>query len=357
MFAPERRKVGIWTCAALVIGNMIGSGIFLLPASLASFGAISILGWIVTAGGAVLIALVFARLSRMVPRAGGPYTYARHGFGEFAGFLIAWGYWISILCGNAAIAVAMVSYLTVFVPVLGTNGALAGGTAVAAIWLLSLVNARGVSAAGRVQVTTTILKLIPLVALGTLGFAWFDADNFLPFNVSGTSDFSAVTATAALTLWAFLGLESATIPADDVDDPSRTIPRATVLGTVVAAIVYISTTAAVMGIVAPSTLAESQAPFALAASSIWGSWAGYAVAAGAVISCFGALNGWILNSGQIPLAAARDDIFPRQFSRITPRGAPVFSLIVSATLVTILVATNYTRGLVELFTFAILLST
>ncbi|HUO82814.1 MAG TPA: amino acid permease [Gammaproteobacteria bacterium] len=355
--APEQKKVGIWTCAALVIGNMIGSGIFLLPASLAAFGAISILGWLFTATGAMLIALVFARLSRMVPQAGGPYAYTRRGFGELAGFLIAWGYWISILCGNAAIAVAMISYLGVFVPALGSNGALAGGTAVAVIWLLSLVNARGVRTAGYVQIVTTVLKLLPLVLLGTLGFAWFNADNFLPFNVSGRSDFSAITATAALTLWAFLGLESATVPAGDVEDPERTIPRATVLGTLIAAVIYISTTAAVMGIIAPSTLAESQAPFAEAASRIWGSWAGYAVAAGAVISCFGALNGWILNAGQIPLAAARDDLFPRQFARVTLRGAPTFSIAVSAVLVTLLVATNYTRGLVGLFTFAILLST
>jgi APA family basic amino acid/polyamine antiporter len=355
--APEQKKVGIWTCAALVIGNMIGSGIFLLPAALAAFGAISIVGWLFTATGAMLVALVFARLSRMVPQAGGPYAYTRRGFGEFAGFLIAWGYWISILCGNAAIAVAMISYLGVFVPAIATNGALAGGTAVAVIWLLSLVNARGVRTAGHVQIVTTVLKLIPLALLGTLGFAWFNADNFLPFNVSGRSDFSAITATAALTLWAFLGLESATVPAGDVEDPERTIPRATVLGTLIAAVIYILTTAAVMGIVAPSTLAESQAPFAEAASRIWGSWAGYAIAAGAVISCFGALNGWILNAGQIPLAAARDDLFPRQFARVTRRGAPTFSIFVSAALVTLLVATNYTRGLVGLFTFAILLST
>ncbi|CAN5208673.1 amino acid permease [soil metagenome] len=355
--AAQRKKIGVWTCAALVVGNMIGSGIFLLPSALAAFGAISIVGWIVTAAGAMLVALVFARLSRMVPRAGGPYAYARHGFGEFAGFLIAWGYWISILCGNAAIAVALVSYLSVFVPPLAENGALAGATAVAAIWMLSLVNSRGVFAAGRVQVVTTVLKLIPLVVLGTLGFAWFEPDNLVPFNVSGGSNYSAITATAALTLWAFLGLESATVPADDVRNPQRTIPRATVLGTAVAAIVYIAATAAVMGIVAPASLAGSEAPFADAASRIWGGWAGYAVAAGAVVSCFGALNGWILNAGQIPLAAARDGLFPRPFARVTPRGAPGFSLIVSAALVTLLVATNYTRGLVGLFTFAILLST
>lgn len=357
MSAPERQKIGIWTCAALVIGNMIGSGIFLLPASLAAIGPISMLGWVVTASGAMLIALVFARLSRMVPEAGGPYAYTRRGFGEFAGFLIAWGYWISIMCGNAAIAVAMVSYLSFFFPLLAGNGVLAGGTAIAAVWLLSLVNARGVRAGGYVQVVTTALKLIPLVALGTLGFAYFEPGNFVPFNTSGGSDFSAVTAAAALTLWAFLGLESATVPAGDVKDPQRTIPRATLLGTALAAVLYILCTTAVMGIISPGMLADSRAPFADAASRIWGSWAGYAVAAGAAISCFGALNGWILNAGQIPLAAARDELFPRVFARTTPSGAPVASLMISALLVTLLVATNYTRGLVALFTFAILLST
>lgn len=342
---------------ALVVGNMIGSGIFLLPASLAAYGGISIFGWLFTATGAMLLALVFARLSGITPKTGGPYIYIRSGFGDFAGFLVAWGYWISIFVGNAAIAVGFVGYFAFFWPALASNSLLAGTVALGSIWLLTWVNAMGVRNAGFVQLITTVLKILPLVAIATLGFIFFDIKNFAPFNVSGESSFSAITATAALTLWAFMGLESATIPADDVKNPTRTIPRATVLGTLFSAVLYILGTIVVMGIIPSTSLATSASPFADAAKSMWGSWAGYAVAAGAAISSFGALNGWVLLSGQIPLAIARDDLFPAKFGRLSKRGTPVFGLVVSSVLVTALMALNYTKNLVEQFTFIILLST
>jgi APA family basic amino acid/polyamine antiporter len=335
---------------------MIGSGVFLLPASLAVYGGISVVGWLVTATGALLLALVFARLSRVMPTAGGPYAYSRRGFGDFAGFLVAWGYWISIWTSNAAIAVAFVSYLTVFWPALATSGILAASVALVAIWSLSWVNSAGVRNAGWVQLVTTVLKLVPLLTIAALGLFFFNLDHFYPFNLSGGSNFSAITATIALTLWAFLGLESATIPADDVDDPGRTIPRATMLGTVIAASVYILGTVAVMGIVAPGGLAASNAPFADAARVLWGDWAGYAVGAGAAISCFGALNGWIMLQGQIPLAAARDGLFPAVFGKTSSRGTPVLGILLSSGLVTVLISMNYTKGLVEQFSFIILLA-
>ncbi len=349
----KRRKLGLPMATSLVVGNMIGSGVFLLPASLAVYGGISVVGWLVTATGALLLALVFARLSRVMPTAGGPYAYSRRGFGDFAGFLVAWGYWISIWTSNAAIAVAFVSYLTVFWPALATSGILAASVALVAIWLLSWVNSAGVRNAGWVQLVTTVLKLVPIAALGLF---FFNLDHFYPFNLSGGSNFSAITATIALTLWAFLGLESATIPADDVDDPGRTIPRATMLGTVIAASVYILGTVAVMGIVAPGGLAASNAPFADAARVLWGDWAGYAVGAGAAISCFGALNGWIMLQGQIPLAAARDGLFPAVFGKTSSRGTPVLGILLSSGLVTVLISMNYTKGLVEQFSFIILLA-
>jgi APA family basic amino acid/polyamine antiporter len=344
-------------CTALVVGNMIGSGVFLLPASLAPFGGISIIGWLVTAVGAMMLALVFARLSRLIPRAGGPYAYTRYGFGDFAGFLVAWGYWISIWAGNAAIAVAFAGYLGVFLPGLNGNALLSAGTALAAIWFLTWINARGVREAGILQVVTTILKLAPLAAVGILGLFYLQLENFTPFNLTGGSDFSAITATAAFTLWAFLGLESATIPAAEVKDPERTIPRATISGTALAAVVYILGTVAVMGVLPPDLLARSSAPFADAASRMWGEWAAYAIAAGAVISCFGALNGWILLQGQLPMAAEADDLFPGVFGRRGRSGAPVAGLVVSSLLITILVGMNYSRGLVDLYSFIILLAT
>lgn len=351
------KALGLWTCTALVMGNMIGSGIFLLPASLAVYGGISLLGWLFTAAGAWLLALVFAGLARNMPAAGGPYAYSRAGLGDFAGFLVAWGYYISLLTGNAAIAVAMVSYASVFWPALSASPVLGAATAMAAIALLTAVNIRAVRGAGILQLVTTVLKVTPLLAVTLFGLGSLEWGHFEPFNLSEQSTFGAISATAALTLWAFLGLESATIPADHVHDPARTIPRATMLGTLLAAVLYILATVAVMGLVSPADLATSDAPFADAASQMWGRAGGLMVAAGAAISCFGALNGWILNTGQIPAAAARDRIFPQRFADLSRFGTPAASLVFSALLVALLIAANYTRGLVGLFTFVILLST
>jgi APA family basic amino acid/polyamine antiporter len=336
---------------------MIGSGVFLLPAALAAFGGISMVGWIFTSTGAVLLALTLSRLSRLITKAGGPYAYARRGFGDFVGFLVAWGYWISICAGNAAISVAFAGYLGVIVPGVSRSVATAAITASAAIWLLTWVNSTGVRNAGILQLVATVLKLLPLIAIGTVGLFYFDASNFRPFNLSGQSTFSAITGTATLTLWAFLGLESATIPADDVQEPEKTIPRATILGTLVAALVYVLGSLAIMGVIPPVILAESTAPYADAASAMWGGWASFAVAVGAAISCFGALNGWVLLSGQMPLAIARDGLFPTTFARLSARNVPVVGLVVSSILATALIAMNYTRGFVALYTFIILLAT
>jgi APA family basic amino acid/polyamine antiporter len=343
---------------ALVVGNMIGSGVFFLPASLGAYGGISILGWIFSAIGAFFLALVFSNLSSMIPHlSGGPYVYTRAGFGEFAGFLVAWGYWISIWCTNAGIAVALVSYLSVFIPVLATDPLLAVGVGLGVIWLLTWVNTRGVRSAGKVQLITTILKIAPLVIIAVGGLFYLDPQNFVPFNLSGTSGFSAVTATATLTLFAFLGLECATIPAADVENPEKTIPRATMWGTLITILVYILGTVAVMGIIPPQDLQTSSAPFADAAAKIWGEGARQLIAAGVIISTFGALNGWILIQGQIPMAAARDRLFPGIFKKENKQGMPGIGIAISSLLVSVLMIMNFTKGLAEAFKFMILLST
>ncbi|HET8946555.1 MAG TPA: amino acid permease [Candidatus Polarisedimenticolia bacterium] len=352
-----KRGLGLWTCVSLVAGNMIGSGIFLLPSSLAPYGRISLLGWLISSAGAVALALVFCRLARRMPAAGGPYAYTRAVFGDFAGFLVGWGYWISILATNAALAVALVSYLTRFLPALAFDRAGAALASLGVVWFLTGINALGVSAGGRMQVITTGLKVAPLLAIALFGLAHFDAANLEPAADIAAHPIGSTTAAVTLTLWAFLGLESATIPADDVRDPRRTIPRATWIGTVATAVLYMAGTTAVMGVMDPARLAGSTAPFADAAASLWRPWAGDVVAAGAVISCFGALNGWILLQGMIPLAAARDGLFPSLFARLSPRGTPLAGMLLSSVLVTVLIAMNFTRALVPIFTFAILLAT
>ena len=351
------KKLGLWMCTALVVGNMIGSGIFLLPASLAPYGAISIVGWVVTSFGAIVLALIFGRLARIVSKAGGPYAYTREGFGEFPGFLIAWGYWIALWSGNAAVAVAFAGYLGFFLPGSLQSSYTGLILAVAAIWSLTWVNIRGVQAAGTIQVITTVMKILPLLLIGLYGLAWIEADHFTPFNQSGQGTMSAVAACAALTLWAFIGLESATVPSGDVERPEVTIPRATVMGTSFAAVLYILVTVSVLGLLPPAALAGSSAPLADAAKVMLGTVGGVLVAVGACVSTFGTLNGFTLLSGQVPLSAARDGLFPKRFGRLSGSGTPAFALIVSNTLATIVVAMNFTKGLVEAFTFIILLAT
>lgn len=353
----EQGKIGFWLSTSLVVGNMTGSGIFLLPAALAIYGGISLFGWMFTVLGTIFLALVFSRLSRLITKAGGPYTYSREGFGDFAGFLVAWGYWLSIWTGNAAISVAGVGYLSVFMPSLKEHQSLSALLAIGAIWLFTYINTKSIKKVGVVQLITTAIKILPLLLMGTLGFFHFSQSHFVPFNLSETSSFDAITATAALALWAFLGLESATIPSDKVKNPGKTIPRSTIAGIIIAALLYISSTTGVMGILAPADLQQSAAPFADAAYSIWGKWASALVGAGAAIACFGALNGWILLQGQLPMAAAKDKLFPPAFSKLSKKGIPVAGLLVSSILASVLVGVNFSKGLVKMFSFIIMLST
>jgi len=355
--AASSASLGLWTATALVTGNMIGSGIFLLPASLAGYGGISLYGWAFSTAGAMTVALVFAGLSRQVRGSGGPYAYTRAAFGDLPAFLVGWGYWVSMVAGNAAIATALVGYLAPFFPGLANEPLAATGTALAVIWLLVAVNVAGIRAAGRLQLVTTILKLIPLIAVGLAGVALLEPSHFVPWNLSTETDLAAITATAALTFWAFMGMECANIPAEEVTEPEKTIPRAAIVGTLIAAAVYIPSTIGVMGVISPAVLAGSTAPYADAAGVLFGSWAYFAVAVGAVIACFGALNGWTLCVGQIPYAAARDRLFPAAFGRLSPRGTPATGIVRSSVLVSALVLMNYSAGLVEQFTFVILLAT
>lgn len=337
---------------------MIASGVFMLPATLAVYGGISLVGWVVSCIGAMSLALVFGWLSKLRPHAtGGPYAYVRDGMGDFAGYLVAWGYWISVWATNAAIAVAFVSYLGEFIPVVSQNSYAGIGAGLAAIWFLTFINSMGIREAGFVQVITTILKIAPLLVISVGGLFYLNADHFVPFNLSGESDMSAITATTTLTLFAFLGLECATIPSENIKNPERTIARATVIGTLLTLVIYVLGTVAVMGILPPDVLKTSKAPFSDAAALIWGEPARYLVAAGAVIATFGALNGWILIQGQMPMAAARDNLFPVLFKKESKKGTPVLGIIVSSILVSILMGMNFSRSLADTYKYMILLST
>jgi APA family basic amino acid/polyamine antiporter len=350
----EKRQLGLIALTALVVGNMVGSGVFLLPSALAPFGGTSFLAWVVSAAGTMCFGLVIARLARRRPAVGGPYAYAREAFGEFAGFLVGWGYWISCWCGVAAVAVAMTSYLGDLVPVVAEYPT---ATTLAAIVLLTAVNARGVREAGAVQVVTTVLKLAPLLAVAVFGLARLEPGHFTPFNPTERPLASAVLGGLALTLWAYQGFESASVAAGEARDARRNVPRATLIGVAIATALYVASTLAVMGLVGPQALAGSRAPFADAARVLWGERAGQAVAAGAFVSCFGALNGWILVAGRMPLAIARDGLFPPFFARLSARGTPAVALAISSSLSCALVVASYSKTLVSMFTGMTLLAT
>ena len=336
---------------------MIGSGIFLLPASLAAYGGISVVGWIVSALGGLVLAKVFSQLGTWFPKTGGPYIFAKEGFGDFPAFLVAWGYWIAICCTNAAIVVTILSYLSIFFPMLSESPVLSIGFGLGILWLLTYINTRGVKEAAWVQLITTVLKLVPLILIAIVGMFMLEISHFQPFNLSGKSDIMAITITTTLTLYAFLGIESATIPADNIKDPTRTIPKATKIGTWMAIVVYILGSVAVMGLIPPETLAVSDAPFADAAAVIWGDSVRKWVALGIIVSTFGALNGWIMMQGQIPMAAARDKLFPPLFAKANKNATPAQGLIFSSVLISALILMNYSKSLIKAFEFLILLST
>lgn len=354
----SEKKIGFWSSTSLAVGNMIGSGVFLLPASLAAYGAISLMGWLFSSLGAILLALVFGSLGRLAPNTtGGPYAYTRLGLGNFPAYLVAWGYWVSIWCTNATIAVGCVGYLEVFFPILGEHKGLAVLTGLSVIWLFTWINSKPLNRVAFVQLVTTVLKIAPILLVGLIGIVYVKLDHFTPLNLSTESNWSAIATTTTLTLFAFLGMESVTVPSSSIKDAAQTIKKATIVGTLITIVVYILSSVAIMGIVPPEILAESHAPFADAAALFWGDAAKYVVAGGAVVSTLGALNGWILIQGQIPMAAAQDQLFPKVFGKVNRNNSPIVGIVLSSMLASVLMGMNYTKSFVEAFTFMMTLST
>ncbi len=352
------KKLGLWTSTSLVVGSMIASGIFLMPAALARFGSISLAGWFFAAIGAMLTAWILSKLSIMMPVSdGGPYAYCRKGLGDFAGFCVAWSYWLSTICGNAAITVGVVSALSNFFPELAESPILSISIALAIIWLLGWINTRGAIASGRLQLVTTIMKIVPLLLVTVGGLFFLHPENFYPINSSGASDLSAISATATLTFFSFLGLECATIPSGSIENPGKVIPRATMLGAGLVALIYMLSSISVMGVIPSDRLQHSVTPYADAAVAIYGSSARYWIGAGVAIAAFGALNGYTLVLAQISSAIAADGLFPKIFCRKNKHGAPAAGIMIGCVLVSLLMMMNYTRGLASQYTFFILLTT
>jgi basic amino acid/polyamine antiporter, APA family len=354
--AAPPKPLGFWSSWALTVGCMIGSGVFTLPAVLAPYGLLSFGGWLISGAGSIALALVFARLASRTTRSGGPYVYAQSAFGDLTGFLIAWGYWCSYVISIAAVAIAFAGYLPVFFPALADNQVGEALAALALIWALTLINIRGLRDAGIVQIATTLLKIVPLLAIAALGFFTGAPSNLPEFNPQAAPVLPALAATALLTLWAFTGFEAGVMPAAAVTDAERTIPRAIVIGMVTVTAIYLAATFAVMLLVPAETLAQSSAPFAEAARG-FGAWGPALIGAGALIATAGTANGMIFVAGQMPMAVALDKLAPSFFARTNAGGAPYVSLLISSALGSLLLLANYTRGAIGAFTFLAMMAT
>lgn len=352
-----KRTLGFWRCWALVVGSMIGNGVFMLPAVLAPYGAYSLLGWLFAGAGTLFIAFTLGGLARMLPRLGGPYAYTRAAFGETPGFLIGWGHWISYVTATAAGAVAFTGYLAFFLPAVAEQPLVSGLVAVMVIWLMTGLNLTGVQGAGIFQLIKTLLKLLPLFLIAGGGFLVGEVTTIPATNPDGAPMPAMIATLVMITMWAYVGIENVTIPADDVIDPQRTIPRALVMGAITATVVYVVATIGVMALVPAQALSESTFPFADAAVVLFGGWGAALVAGGAIVSIVGALNGNVLATAQLSRAIAVDRMFPPLFERLNTRGVPGPGLVASGLFATVLISMNYTRGLVGAFELLILVST
>jgi basic amino acid/polyamine antiporter, APA family len=353
----EGPKFGLPQAMALIIGSIIGVGIFNLPTSLAAYGPITLISMLLTTVGALALALLFAALSRRLPADGGPYAYARVAFGNGLGFANAWSYWITAWAGNAAIAVGWVLYVEHFINK-GQNKAITVLLVLIGLWLPAAVNLSGVKNIGSVQVITTIIKFAAVAFVSIVGLFFISRANFTPWNVSGESAINAIGGGMAIALFSYLGVETAAVAAAKVRNPDQNIPRATLLGTIACAVVYILSLVAVFGIVPTSKLANATAPFSDAVNAMFGgTWAGNVMAIAVIISGLGALNGWTMICAEMPLAAAEDGLFPARFKRISKNGVPAFGIIASTVLASIAMAINYIgSGGATVFTTLVLMT-
>jgi APA family basic amino acid/polyamine antiporter len=340
-------------CTALVVGNVIGVGVFLLPASLAPFGLTALTGWLITVVGCIFLAISFAYLARAFPHDDGPYDYTKRAFGDGLAFTVMWCYWVSTWVTNATIAVGVVGYLTVFIPALNSNPWLPPITALSLLWFFVLLNLRGARAVGGTQIVTTALKLLPMFGVICLGLwvLFTDPSAYRTHEITSPMSLSDLSRVSTLTLYAMLGIECATIPACRVRNPERTIPLATVIGTILTAAVYIGVSIVPMLLIPQAALATSNAPIADVFVPILGARSSEVVALFVSIGGLGALNGWTMILGDVTQTIARHGHFPQYLARENKHGAPTGALLLTGVVASIMLLSNYTQSIGNLFVF------
>ena len=356
--ATEERAFGIWTAIALVMGGMIGSGIFLMPAQVAPLGWTGLVTWLIAITGAVLLGWVLTRLTRAMPGETGVVAMCGRALGELSGVLIGWSYWVGIVSANAIIAVTAVRYLGAFLPAVAATPLAVALSATTLIWLLTLLSLAGARAAGNFQVLTTALKVVPLVAVVAIlvglvltGGGQFAAHPHTPFAAS------QLTPALTIIFFALVGFEAAGLAAERVRDPARNITRATLIGLGLTGLLYLLVCSGIVFALPESTVAGSPAPIALFVETFWGRWAGLATAGFAVVAAVGCLNGWVLMQGEVPLGMARAGLLPRWFGRTDRRGVPAGVLILASVFASVLVLSNASRTGAALLDFMLRLTT
>jgi APA family basic amino acid/polyamine antiporter len=357
MSSNQHRVIGFWRGWSIAVGCAVGSGIFMMPTMLAPYGLLGFGGWLVAGAGSILVALTMARLVKRIPKTGGPYVYVNEGLGDFSGFIIAWTYWVACVSAIAGISIAFVGYLGFFLPQIASSQIYALLASLMLIWIIVFLNIRSLENSSKFQLISTLLKLVPLMLIVLLGASNFDTSNLPELNPTNLHPISLIATVTTLVMWSFIGIETATVPADNVINPQETIPKVLIASVITILILYILVSIAIAALVPASELLDSSAPFALAASKILGVTGGAIISIGALISTLGSLNANTLTAGNLSLAAARDGLLPSKFVILTKNGTPIFTYLLTGVFVSILLMLNYTKGMVNAFVFMAMLST
>ncbi len=354
-----KKEIGLFTATALVVGNMMGSGIFMLPASLASVSGpgATILAWVLTGLGSLILALTFANLGSKIPKTGGTYEYSRLAYGNFMGFMTAWLYWNGSWIGNATIFIVVATYLGEVISAL-TNSALIGFLFCSAIlWISTFINIRGTKLAGIVTSVITVFKVLLFVFFIIIGIMNFDLSNITPIFPVGKG-IETMPMAAALTLWAFMGLETASVAGGEIKNPEKNVKRSTIMGMIISTVLYILISIVAMGAMNQSELAKSTAPISDIIVKVLNLKSFDVLNIAIAISILGTGMGWLLSTARVAYAAGEDGIFPKTFAKLHPKyNTPYSALIIGSIFINIIFLMNFTKGLAGAYNFIVVLAT
>ena len=348
--SQPKKKMNLVQLTFIVAVNMMGSGIIMLPTNMAKVGAISLLSWIVTALGSMALAYGFAQAGIFNQRSGGLASYTEDAYGKDGYFQAFFLYFLSLAIGNVAIAISAVGYLATFFPGMSATPIATCMSVIALLWLTTVANFGGPSLTGKIGSITVWGVILPVGTLSFIGWFWFDSDTFAAaWNPQGLSLGEGMGSSIALTLWAFLGMESAAQNSDAVENPKRDVPLACLFGTLGAAVVYVLSTTVIAGIVPNAELADSTGPFGLAFAKMFNPTVGSIIMVLAVLACLGSLLGWQFTLSSTAKSAADTNMFPKMFSKVNSMGAPITGMIILGVVQTALALSTISPTLSEQF--------